>query len=630
MSNVSARRGVDSHVIGVGALRSLGRTARRVTAQWPYLPRALGLVWQAARQWTLAWAALLVVQGLLPIAIVYLTRDLVNAMAGTVEAVPGALESALVRVAALAAVVLLGEILRALSGWIRTAQAELVRDHVFGLIHAKATSLDLAFYESPEYFDRLHRARADAATRPIGLLEGIGSVGQHGLTLVAMAGVLVSLGPWLPLVLVVSVLPAFAVVLRQGLRQHQWRLRATRDERRAQYYDWVQTSHTTAAELRIFGLASHFREAFQRIRRGLRQTQVALARAQALAEIGAGTVALTTTALATGWMAWRASLGLATLGDVALLYQAFQQGQRLMRALLEAVGQVYGNSLFMENLFQFLATTPRLTDPPHPVAVTTAAGELRLDHVSFRYPGSERLALQDFTLAIPGGCLVAIVGPNGAGKSTLLKLLCRLYDPDEGRVLLDGTDLRDLSLEAYRRRVTVLFQQPVQHQDTAARNVAYGYLAGDANRGAIEAAARAAGADETIRRLPQGYDTLLGKWFGGADLSVGEWQRVALARAFLRDAAIVLLDEPTSAMDSWAEADWLARLRRLVAGRTAVVITHRLTTAMRADVIHVMDAGRIVESGPHDDLVAAGGRYARSWSEQTGPRDAAVRRVQQR
>ena len=246
----------------------------------------------------------------------------------------------------------------------------------------------------------------------------------------------------------------------------------------------------------------------------------------------------------------------------------------------------------------------------------SAPGTIRLENVSFRYPGSQRLALDGFNLTLPAGRIVAIVGENGAGKSTLLKLLCRFYDPEGGRVSWDGIDLRELALADWRRRITVLFQEPVHYHDTVTYNIACGDLAVVSDEAAIAHAARAAGAEGSIQRLPQNYATVLGKWFGGAELSVGEWQRLALARAFLRRSALLILDEPTSAMDSWAEADWLARFRDLAAGRTALVITHRFTTALHAGVIHVMGQGRILESGSHAELLARGGRYAQSWTQQ--------------
>jgi ATP-binding cassette subfamily B protein len=317
-------------------------------------------------------------------------------------------------------------------------------------------------------------------------------------------------------------------------------------------------------------------------------------------------------------MAWRAVRGLASLGDLALFYQAFQQGLRLTRSLLENVGQLYYNSLFLGNLFEFLALEPEVKDPalPAPAPVGLHSG-IRFRHVTFHYPGSQQFTLRNLNLMIPAGRIAALVGPNGAGKSTLVKLLCRFYDPDAGRVELDGADLRSFSIEELRRLVTVLFQEPVRYNATAWENVALGDAAGSPDAEEIEAAARAAGAEEVIARLPRRYNTLLGKCFmDGDELSAGEWQRLALARAFVRPAPILILDEPTGAMDPWAETEWLDRLRPLVAGRTTLVITHRLTTAMRADIIYVMAEGRLEEWGSHEELLARGGLYARSWSAQ--------------
>jgi len=306
--------------------------------------------------------------------------------------------------------------------------------------------------------------------------------------------------------------------------------------------------------------------------------------------------------------------GLATLGDLAMFYQAFQQGLGLMRGLLENLGQLYGNLLFLGNLYEFLGLEQRVVSPSKPLPTPlTIQGSLRLEGVRFRYPGSPRPALENFDLEIRAGQIVAVVGSNGAGKSTLIKLLCRFYDPEAGRVSLDGIDLRALDIEELRSRITVLFQQPVHYNDTVRDNIAYGDLRSPSE--ALEPAVRAAGAEDIIARLPEGLDSMLGRWFAeGAELSVGEWQRLALARAFLRRAPILILDEPTSAMDPWAEADWLARFRELAAGRTVLIITHRFSTARFADVIHVMNEGRIVESGTHEQLLQAGGRYAQGWA----------------
>lgn len=613
------------------APRILTSKLRKALAQLPYLPRALGLVWRVARRWTIAWILLLAVQGLLPAAAVYLTKLVVDGMVAALRTGGSWPEVRLVLmlVAALGSVMLLMEVARTAISWIRLVQAELLEDHIRGLIHAKSAEADLSFYEFPDYYDHLHRARSEASYRPVALLENLGSLFQNGITLLAMGAILLPLGPWLSIALVVSTLPALVVVVRYALMEYQWRQRTTADERRAWYYDWVLTAVETAAELRLFGLAKHFQSAFQTLRKRLRDERLRLARRQSLAELGAAIVALLVTGAALTWMVWKAMRGLVTLGDLALIYAAFNQGQRLMRTLLESVGQLYANSLFLGNLFEFLALEPIIVEPPADVAKTPNAvyDEISFQKLSFRYPQSEHLALDDFSLIIPAGRIVALVGPNGAGKSTLVKLLCRFYDPEAGRIAIDQTDIKQISTTHLRQLITVLFQQPVHYNATVRENIEYGNLRIKAQQREVEAAVKAAGAEEIVARMPEGYENILGKLYsGGTELSVGEWQRIALARAFLRRAPIIILDEPTSALDPWAEADWLQRFRQLASGRTAIVITHRFTTAMYADEIHVMESGKIVESGTHDDLLRQNGRYAESWAKQTTSAEFALPR----
>lgn len=595
-----------------------------MAAQLPYVPRTMRLVWTAAGGWTAAWVTVLLVQGILPVATVYLTRSVVNSLIPAVRA-GGSWESLrplMVAMALMGMVLLAGEVLRGAAGWLRTAQSDLVQDHISGLIQRKSATADLAFYELPEFYDHLHRARAEGSQRPILMVESLGSLLQNGITLIAMLAVLIPFGPWLPAALLASTLPALYVVMRSALLQHHWRQSVTLDERRAWYYDWLLSVGETAAEVRLFGLEDHFRLAFEALRRKLRRERLELARSQSWAELAAGTGGLAITSSALGWMGWKTIRGMTSLGDLALFYQAFQQGLGLMRSLLDHVGQLYQNSLFLGNLYEFLALERKVTDPPVPLPMARPLRQgIHFRNVTFRYPGKGRPILQQFNLTIPAGQVVTIVGPNGAGKSTLIKLLCRFYDPDEGRVELDGQDLKAFAIEELRRQIAVLFQEPVHFNATVAENIGMGDLCLADDRAAIESAARAAGADGIVERLPRGYSNLLGNWFQeGTELSVGEWQRLALARAFLRRAPLILFDEPTSAMDPWAEAEWLKRFRELVAGRTALIITHRFSTAMFADAIHVMRDGRIVESGCHEELLASGGMYAQGWVTQMGSR----------
>jgi ATP-binding cassette subfamily B protein len=369
----------------------------------------------------------------------------------------------------------------------------------------------------------------------------------------------------------------------------------------------------------LFGLGERFQDIFEQLRRRLRAERFLLARQQGMADLTASLIALVIAGSALIWMVWKALHGLVTLGELALIYAAFNQGQRVMRSLLESVGQLYANSLFLGNLFEFLALSSMVEE----VSAVDAKSLIQINRsivfnrVSFRYSETQSLALAGFSLTIPAGKIVAIVGPNGAGKSTLLKLLCRFYDPTEGSIEIDGIDLRQIPVRELRRLITVLFQQPFHYNNTVRENIEFGDPEMNCSDIQIEEAIEAAGVEDIVKRLPNGKETLLGKWFsGGAELSVGEWQRIALARAFLRRAQLILLDEPTSALDPWAESDWLLRFRQLADRRTSIIITHRFTTAMHADVIHVLDKGQIIESGDHNELLERNGMYARSWSRQ--------------
>lgn len=588
--------------------------------QLPYLVKAFNLVWQAARNWTVIWGFLLIIQGLLPVATVYLTQQLVDDLVAALS-VGVSKENVipvLILVALMGGVLLLTQVLGSFLSWVRVVQSELVKDYISGLIHKKSLEVDFAFYESAEYYDRLHRARQDASFRPTALLENSGSLVQNGITLIAMAAVLTQFGVWIPAALLISTLPAFAVILNYSKQNYEWWMKATADERRSWYYYWLLTEKESAAELRIFELGDYFQSAYQSLRRKLRTEKMKLAKNESLANLAAGAIALLITAIALTWMVWQVLQKRVTLGDLALFYQAFNQGQTLMRSLLQNLGQVYSNMLFLGNLFEFLELSPQVIDPHSPKLVQKNLNQgINFEKVFFWYPGNKKPALENFNLTIPSGKIVAIVGANGAGKSTLLKLLCRLYDPQQGRITWDGIDLRELPIQNLRRLITVLFQQPVNYNASVAENIALGDLLASAKLSEIANAAEAAGATEIIDRLPENYNTVLGKLFtGGVELSGGEWQRIALARAFLCQAPLIILDEPTSAMDSWAEADWLERFCQLAKGRTAIIITHRFTIARRADIIHVMSDGEIVESGCHDELLALGCRYAQSWKTQ--------------
>jgi ATP-binding cassette subfamily B protein len=480
----------------------LGKGVREL----PHLSRALKLIWTAARRETAAWLALLVVQGLIPIATVYLAKSFVDRIAWwwKGEGDPNAAASVVMTALLLATCVLAGEIAGGAVRWVGSALSENIKDHIAARIQEKSVAVDLSFYDSPHFYDHLHRARDDSGARSVALLNAVGRVGQATITLVAMLGVLTPVSPWLAAALIASNLPAVAVVVGFTLKEHAWWVQRTGDQRESWYYDWLLTSSTNAAEIRLFGLGELFRARYEHVRERLRAEHLGLVRGRAIAEISAAAAGLAIAGLGIGWIVWRGLDTSLTLGDMTLVYVAFQRGQMLMETMLSNVSQLYANVFFLGGLFQFLALESTVQDPAEPRPLPAVVRhEIRFERVSFCYAETGRAVLCDFDLVLPAGRIVALVGPNGAGKSTLVKLLCRFYDPEAGRILVDGIDLRHFRQADWRSRISVVFQEPVHYNASVADNIGYGSLTAACDRAAVEEAARAAGADKLIAQLPR-------------------------------------------------------------------------------------------------------------------------------
>ncbi len=600
---------------------------RDVRSRARYAREALGFIWEAAKGWTIAWVFLLAISGALPAVSVYLTKLVVDSFA---EAIGQGTGWDVVQVVAGPALLMVGVILvqritSSLQEWVSVGQSEHVTDFLKEKLHRRAAAADYAFYESSAYHDLLEQANSQASTRVLQLTRDGGSFIQATIGFLSLGFVLIQYGWVIPAILLVGALPAFLVLVRYNKIYHVWWKESTARRRLAQYYDVMLTIDAGAAEVRMNRLGHFFLTQYQKVRQALRIEQLAILRRQLAGRFLATLFALVATGAAMGWVALAALRGEATIGDLALFYTAFNQGQSMLGSVLSSVGQLYTNTLFLEHVFDFLNHENEIRDPEEPVPFPEQLQSgVVFENVTFAYPGASEPALENFSLEIPAQKMVAIVGENGAGKSTLIKLLCRFYDPSEGRVLIDGRDIREYEMEELRRRISVMFQFPMKYQMTARENIALGNLparATDLSTGGslddVRRAAAQAGADGFLERTPRQYDTLLGRWFaGGTELSGGEWQRVALARAFLRKAPFIILDEPTSFMDSWAENEWIERFKQMVEGRTALIITHRFTTAMQADMIHVVQNGHIVESGTHGQLLRRDGEYARSWRTQ--------------
>ena len=583
-----------------------------------HLRRAVRLVWQSAPGWTLANLVLYVVQGVLPLASLYLTKLMVDAVTASLRSPTSHFSRVLWLILGLGGVALAGALCGSLAALVGEVQGQAVTDHVQSLIHAQSVGVDLAYYENAQYYDTLHRAQQEAPYRPAHIVNGLAQAGQSGLALLALTGLLFKLHWLVAVVLLAAAVPGTLVRLKYSQRFYSWQRRRTPAERQAWYLQWLLTGEAHAKEIRLFNLGTLLVQRFRDLRQILRRERLHLASRRVLAELitqSSGTLAIFG---ALAYIAQQAVRGSITLGDLVMYYQAFQRGQNYLRDFLGGLANLYEDSLFLTNLYEFLDMRPRVVEAPSPRALPRPMERgIAFNHVRFNYDGADHPVLEDITLTIRPGEHIALVGENGSGKTTLVKLLCRLYDPSSGAIDVDGIDLRQLAISQWRRQIGVIFQDYARYHATAWENVWFGNVDSPLDKERIVAAARQADADEALRRLPQAYDTMLGKWFeDGQELSIGEWQKVALARAFLRQAQLLVLDEPTSALDAQAEYEVFREFRRLAEGRMAILISHRFSTVRVADCIYVLRAGRIVEAGGHDALIRRGGEYARMFELQ--------------
>ncbi|WP_437688093.1 ABC transporter ATP-binding protein [Sorangium sp. So ce176] len=596
----------------------------RLRDSFAHTPRTLKLVWRSSRAASVALGALTLVAAALPLGVAYVGKTITDAVVARDE------RAALVWVSVeLGLVAALALAQRGLALTRQLLGARLSID-IHAMILEKALSLDLAHFEDSEFYDQLTRARREASSRPASVVTESFSLVQNLITLAGYAAMLVGFSALAVLALLVAAIPATVAEARfsgAAFRLRNWR---SPEARRLNYLEYVLANDGHAKEVKLFGLGPMFLGRYKALAASFYREDSALAVRRAGWAYALSLLGTAAFYGCYGAMALGAAAGRLSLGEMVLYVAAFRQGQQAFQAVLAGVGGMYEHNLYMSNLFQYLSiptsAPPALPDGAAaptdgaPALADGGAGErgVRFEGVGYRYPGQSRWALRDIDLHIPSGQSLALVGHNGAGKTTFIKLLTRLYEPTEGRILLDGKDLRAWDLDALRRRIGVVFQDFNQYQLTLRENVGLGSLDHLADEPRIARAVTEGGAEEVVAAAPGGLDAQLGRWFkDGVELSGGQWQKIALARAFMREQAdILVLDEPTAALDAEAEHAVFQRFRSLSRGRTTIVISHRFPTVRMADRILVLDGGRIVEEGTHDDLVARGQRYARMFALQ--------------
>ena len=599
-----------------------GFSLRQVPIAFASIPRVMKLVLSASVLFTVLMGVLSILQGFMPALSIEITRIVVNSVEVGIRI--HSINPIWFPVGLQLGVVLLTSLLSTLGNIVQQLLQERVSNKIQLLVLEKSNTLDLSFFEDPEFYDKLRQATDQSTYQPVSMISQTFDLFRTLVTLFSVIAILLQLEWWLAIVALLIPIPAFISSAKYGWMGYQRMRRQSPERRRMSYIQSLMTTDTYNKEIKLFTLGGYFIEQFRKLAlKFYEENKRLVIRRYLMNFVWTGLTGAANTAIYL-YVAIRAVTGaLGISGLIAYTQAAVQAGQSFQN-LLNGISNTYENNLYINTLFDFLAYEPRIVSPPIPEPVVASEQvkglSIEFRDVSFTYPGKDPLtqyALKHVSFNIEAGESIALVGRNGAGKTTMVKLLTRLYDPDEGEILIGGRNIKEYDLRELREQVGVIFQDYVTYFMSARENIGVGRIAEIEDRELVTSAARKSGANAVIERLPEQYDTMLGKWFDkGTQLSGGEWQKVALARAFMRDARILILDEPTSSLDAQAESEVFSHFRTLTEGKTAVFISHRFSTVRLADRIFVLENGTILESGSHEQLMSIDGRYAELFNLQ--------------
>jgi ATP-binding cassette subfamily B protein len=574
------------------------------------MPPVLRILWDSGPA-VVSWGlGLRVIVATLPFGIAKVAQYIISAIAGVIHGSPLPSNFWKLVAAEVALNVLMGLMTRAID-YSDSLLANRYTQYVSVRVMEQAAQLDLTTYENPVFYDRLERARVQATDR-LAMIQLMGRLFQQVITTLTFSIALVLASPWLVLLMAFGVLPSFIGETHYAFLGYAKNFRQTPAKRQMDYLRQVAGSREGAKEVKLFGLNKFFTERFQKLANQVYVEDVALSRSKLIVGGLLGVIGTLGYYGAYVYVIWRTLHGAYDIGYFTFLTAAIQQASSNLQQVFSTASGIADQALFLTDLIAFFDMKSTVDSNPNglPAPQPIQRG-FEFRNVSFTYPGTDRTVLKNFSLTLSPGERIALIGENGQGKTTVVKLITRLYDPTEGQILLDGIDLREYSLEDLHRQIGVIFQDFMRYEMTARENIAVGRIDHDHQQSEIDEAAHKSLADTVVDKLANGYDQILGRRFeGGVELSGGEWQKIALARAYLRDAQLLILDEPTAALDARSELEVFERFAELTEGKMALLISHRFSTVRMADRIVVLSGGRLIEEGNHQQLMAKGGVYA--------------------